>query len=104
MQRTDERMSNTERELAIYREDLKNLYAKNKELLEAEEGTFLHSPTYLQMIEQIRVLNNAKGLSEMHEKKLKHRIEELVRALVNRDEVIRKLRSELEERKQVDCI
>lgn len=104
MQRTDERMSSTERELAIYREDLKNLYAKNKELLEAEEGTFLHSPTYLQMTEKIRFLENARKLSEMHEKKLKQRIDALVETVMGRDEEIQKLRSELEERKRSERI
>lgn len=42
----------------LMEENLERLSKRNQELVAVEEGTFLHSPTYLQMKEQIRFLNN----------------------------------------------
>lgn len=60
------RIKELESQLKDYQEYLENVTARNRELLEAEEGTFLHSPTYLQMQEEIRFLQNLQKLNDHH--------------------------------------
>lgn len=50
-------ISELQESLEIYKDSCGKLSRENKELVDAEEGTFLHSPTYRQMTEQIRFLD-----------------------------------------------
>lgn len=60
------RIRELENELSMYKEFLEKTNERNRELVDAEEGTFLHSPTYLQMKEQLRFLENLVKLDESH--------------------------------------
>lgn len=57
-------ISEMEKSLDIYRSACEKLSQENRELVEAEEGTFLHSPTYRQMTEKIRFLDNLVQLMD----------------------------------------
>ena len=60
------RIRELEEQLENYKEYLEKTTARNRELVEAEEGTFLHSPTYLQMQEEIQFLHNLQKLNDHH--------------------------------------
>lgn len=55
-----------EKELNTYKEYVERISARNAELVAAEEETFLHSPTYLQMQEEIKFLRNLEKLNQIH--------------------------------------
>lgn len=59
-----EKIEELEKTLADYKVFLEETQKRNQELLEVEEHTFLHSPTYLQMKEQITFLENLIKLDE----------------------------------------
>lgn len=58
------KIQHLEKLLALSQETVELLSKRNNELVEAEEGTFMHSPTYLQMKEEISFLKNLKVLDE----------------------------------------
>lgn len=60
------RIRELEEQLENYKEYLDKTTARNRELVDAEEGTFLHSPTYLQMQEEIKFLQNLQKLNDHH--------------------------------------
>lgn len=60
------RIQELEKELNTYKEYVERISARNAELVAAEEGTFLHSPTYLQMQEEIKFLKNLEKLNQIH--------------------------------------
>lgn len=60
----DQTIRELQESIAVYQSTVEKLSRENKELVDTEEGTFLHSPTYRQMTEQIRFLDNLSKLSE----------------------------------------
>ena len=60
----DQTIRELQESIAVYLSAVEKLSRENKELIDAEEGTFLHSPTYRQMTEQIRFLDNLNKLSD----------------------------------------
>lgn len=60
----DQTIREMQESIAVYQSAVEKLSRENKELIDAEEGTFLHSPTYRQMTEQIRFLDNLSKLSD----------------------------------------
>lgn len=62
----DERIRELEEEVALYKKQLMEALKKNTELITAEEKSFLHSPTYLQMKEQINFIEKLNELNEHH--------------------------------------
>ncbi|MBR1744053.1 MAG: hypothetical protein IJ733_19755 [Lachnospiraceae bacterium] len=58
-----------------------------QELVSAEEKTFLHSPTYLQMIAEINFLKNSRDLTEIRNESLEVRLRKS-------SETIKKLRED----------
>ena len=65
-QSKDEKIECLEKRLALNLEILEQVSKRNAELVEVEEGTFMHSPTYLQMKEKISFLENINKLNDMH--------------------------------------
>lgn len=61
------------KQLEEYRGYVDSLCARNNELINAEENTFLNSPSYLQMKEQIKFLKNINELHEITIASLKKR-------------------------------
>lgn len=59
-----EKIEELEKTLAEYQGLLSEVQKRNQELLKVEEHTFLHSPTYIQMKEQITFLENLIKLDE----------------------------------------
>lgn len=72
-QSKDAKISHLESMLAMYTENCELLGKRNSELVEAEEGTFMHSPTYLQMKEKISFLENLNKLNDIHVASIKKR-------------------------------
>lgn len=60
------RIVELEKELVMYQGLLEKTQKRNRELVNAEEGTFLHSPTYIQMKEQINFLEKLGALDKNH--------------------------------------
>ncbi|MGN0414873.1 MAG: hypothetical protein ACI4FX_05225 [Agathobacter sp.] len=60
----DQTISELQESISVYQSEIEKLSRENKELVDTEEGTFLQSPTYRQMTEQIRFLDNLSKLSE----------------------------------------
>lgn len=60
----EDKIQHLEKLLALSQETIELLSKRNSELVEVEEGTFIHSPTYLQMKEEISFLKNLKILDE----------------------------------------
>ena len=52
--------------LKMYLKIVEDLTSRNNELLDAQEGAFLHSPTYLQMESEIEFLKNVQKLMEQN--------------------------------------
>ncbi|MDD3414257.1 MAG: hypothetical protein PHY47_09675 [Lachnospiraceae bacterium] len=65
-QSKDEKINHLEKLVAMYQENCEQLGKRNAELVDAEEDTFMHSPTYLQMKEKIIFLENINKLNDMH--------------------------------------
>lgn len=53
-------------EIERYKSYLEEASKRNKELVDSEEDTFLHSPTYLQMQEEIKFLKSLNKMNEYH--------------------------------------
>lgn len=60
----DERILELSEKVASYEKQLEDVCKKNKELIEAEENSFFHSPSYIQMKENISFLKNLNELNE----------------------------------------
>lgn len=65
------RIKELEEQLKLYENSLIELTKKNNELINAEENTFLHSPTYIQMQKRIEFLDNLSKLNETRAANLK---------------------------------
>lgn len=50
----EDKIQHLEKLLALSQETIELLSKRNSELVEVEEGAFIHSPTYLQMKEEIK--------------------------------------------------
>ena len=53
-------------EIERYKSYLHDLHVQIDDLVNAEENTFLHSPTYLQMQKEIDFLKNLEKLNQRH--------------------------------------
>lgn len=83
----DAKIARLEKKLSMYEESIERLSQRNKELIEAEEETFLHSPTYLQMQEQLQFVKNLLELTEINlanQKKAAMKVDDTIR-LVHED-------------------
>ena len=72
-QSKDEKIEDLEKRVAMYIEIVESMSKRNAELVEAEEGTFMHSPTYLQMKEKISFLESLNILNDAHVASIKKR-------------------------------
>lgn len=81
--------------LQQYKEIADRLEKRNKELVEAEEDSYLHSPTYVQMKDRIRFLQNMHELDEHHLKNARKKLCKLNDAVAVRDAEISRLQIEL---------
>lgn len=62
----DQKINRLQEMLDGFRKYIEQVDKRNAELLQAEEGTFLHSPTYLQMKEELDFVKNLNKLNEIH--------------------------------------
>lgn len=60
----DQTIKELQESVKLYQNAVEKLSKENQKLMGAEEGSFMHSPTYRQMTEQIRFLDNLSKLSE----------------------------------------
>ena len=73
-QTKEERIAILEERIAVYESAVERLEKRNAELVAAEEGTFLHSPTYIQMKEYAAFMENINKLNEYHSASLRTQI------------------------------
>lgn len=62
----DQKINRLQEMLDGFRKYIEQVDKRNAELLQAEKGTFLHSPTYLQMKEELDFVKNLNKLNEIH--------------------------------------
>lgn len=62
----DEQIQYLKKQIEFCNENLERLSKRNEELENAEENTFLHSPTYIQMQEEIKLRTNLLKMNEWH--------------------------------------
>lgn len=80
----DAKIARLEKTISMYEESYEILSKQNKELTDAEEGTFLHSPTYLQMKEQFDFVKNLLELTEINlanQKKAAMKVDDTIRQI-----------------------
>lgn len=80
----DAKIARLEKTISMYEESYEILSKRNKELTDAEEGTFLHSPTYLQMKEQFDFVKNLLELTEINlanQKKAAMKVDDTIRQI-----------------------
>ena len=62
----DQKINRLQEMLDNYQKYIEQVNKRNAELVQAEEGAFLHSPTYLQMKEELDFVKNLNKLNEIH--------------------------------------
>lgn len=80
----DAKIARLEKTISILEKSLELLHKENKDLINAEEGTFLHSPTYLQMKEQLNFVKNLLELTEINlanQKKATMKVDDTIRQI-----------------------
>lgn len=62
----DQKINRLQAMLDSYKEYTMRVDKRIAELVQAEEGSFLHSPTYIQMKEELAFVKNLNELNEIH--------------------------------------
>lgn len=94
MPKSSEIIIDLRKALAESNEAYQELMNKYHELLNEEENSFLHSPTYLQMKERIRFLENINGITDHNLSTAKQKMKKLEKIIQQLQEEIRKLNEE----------